>query len=127
MNLDRLDNPECCLSPTVSGNGLTVAFSPSFEPDWHPFHGERLAVFPRFVLLKDSGLASDSCWPDLSTFTENDAERQIAYYPAGQSARSLRLVFERRTSALHVAVYEDDRTLLQALVSNASDTELEAA
>ena len=127
MNLDRIDNPDCCLSPAVSGNGITVAFSPSFEPDWHPFHAERLAVFPRFVLLEDCGQASDSCWPDLSTLTENDAERQIAYYPAGQSARSLRLVFDRHTHGLHVAVYEDDRTLLQALVSNASDTALEAA
>jgi hypothetical protein len=127
MNLDRLQDAHCSgLSPT-SCDGLTVIFANCFEPDWHPYYGRRLAVFPRSLSLHDSRQdASISCWPDLATLTEDDAARQIAYYPSEYSSRSFRLVFEKRAARLDVWVYEDDRILLQYSVSNVADNALRA-
>jgi hypothetical protein len=122
MKFDGLENPAGCPPSPVSGNGLTAILSPYFEPNWHPFYAERLAVFPRSVLLRDSHERfSLSCWPDLATLTEDGAERHIAYYPATPSALSLLLVFDKWSGEIHVRIYEDDRILMRAVVSNAID------
>ena len=122
MKFDRLENSDCCSPVNISGNGISAIFSPFFEPKWHPFYAERLSVFPRSVAVRDSH-ASFECWPDLASFTEDLDERQMVYYPAEPSARSLLLVFDKRSAALHLRIYEDDRILLGACVSNAIDTE----
>jgi hypothetical protein len=128
MKYDRTENPDCCSPVNVSGNGISAIFSPFFKPNWHPFFAERLAVFPRSVVVQDSQQhTSCACWPDLATLTEDGAERQIAYYPAEPSARSLSLVFDKRSGVLHLRIYEDDRILLGTLVSNAIDTESKVA
>lgn len=122
MKFDRLEHPADCRPSPVSGNGITANFSPYFEPNWHPFYAQRLAVFPRSVLLHGSREGSSmSCWPDLATLTEDDAERNLAYYPAAPSALSLLLVFDKLSGEIHVRIYEDDRILMRAVVSNAID------
>lgn len=124
MKFDRPQGPDCNPCPCVSQEGISATFSPSFEPNWHPFHAERLAVFPRAVLLRDAHECSSRwCWPDLATLIEDSDERQMAYYPAEPSARSLLLVFDKRGNGLHLSIYEDDRILLGTLVSKAIDTE----
>lgn len=110
--------------PLGSGEGISATLSACFEPDWHPFYAERLAVFPRSVLLSHAGERSSSwCWPDLATLIEDERERQIAYYPSEPSARSLLLVVDKLSSRLHLSIYEDDRILVGTLVSKAIDSE----
>jgi hypothetical protein len=122
MNFDRLPDSDRC--PSISQGDISAIFSPFFQPNWHPFYAERLAVFPRSVLLLDSRQRSACwCWPDLATLIEDNLERQIAYYPAEPSARSLRLVFDKRSCGLHLSIYEDDRILPGTLVSKAIDAE----
>jgi hypothetical protein len=128
MKFERLENSDCCSPANVSGNGISAIFSPFFEPNWHPFYAERLSVFPRSVLVRDSEQhTSCECWPDFATLTEDWDERQIVYYPAEPSARSLLLVFDKHSGGLHLRIYEDDRILLGTLVSNAIDTENKVA
>ena len=128
MKYDRTENSACCWPSHISDDGITAIFSPLFKPNWHPFYAERLAVFPRSVIVQESQQhTSCACWPDLATLTEDGAERQIAYYPAEPSARWLSLAFNKRSGVLHLRIYEDDRILLGTLVSNAIDTESKVA
>jgi hypothetical protein len=122
MKFDGLENSADCRPSAVSGNGISATFSPDFEPNWHPFYAERLAVFPRSVLVHDSQHDfSSSCWPDLATLTEDMSERHIGYYPIAPSPLSLLLVLDKRSGELDVRIYEDDRILIRAVVSNAND------
>src|SRR5262249_16460932 len=106
MKFDRLENSDCC--PNAFGNGISAIFSPFFEPNWHPVYAERLAVFPRSVEVHDfHERTSCACWPDLATLTEDEEDRQMAYYPAEPSARSLLLVFNKHSGVLHLRAYED--------------------
>lgn len=128
MKFERLENSDCCSPVSLSGNGISAVFSPFFEPNWHPFYAERLAVFPRSVQVYDSQQrTSYACWPDLATLTDGMDERHIAYYPAEPSPRSLLLVFDKRTGGLHLLIYEDDRVVWETLVSNAIDTQRSVA
>ncbi|MCI0348231.1 MAG: hypothetical protein L0Z53_02300 [Acidobacteriales bacterium] len=128
MKFSPLDSSDCCPPISVSGNGINAVFSPYFEPDWHPFYAERLAVFPRSVVVHDSQQRTSwSCWPDLATLTEDAGERQMAYYPAEPSSRSLLLIFDKPSEVLHLRIYEDDRILLRTLVSDAINNKSQAA
>jgi hypothetical protein len=120
MKFERL--PGSDHFPCAVEGGISVTFSALFEPDWHPFYAERLAVFPRSVLYARERISS-WCWPDLATLIEDESERHIAYYPAAPSARSLTLVFDKRTHELRLRIYEDDRILVGTLVSKPIDTE----
>jgi hypothetical protein len=124
MKFDHPENSGCYSPVSVCGNGISAIFSSFFEPNWHPFYAERLAVFPRSVLVQDSQPCTSSAyWPDLATLTEDLEARQLAYYSTEPSSRSALLFFDKRTGGLHLRIYEDDRVLLGTLVSNAIDTE----
>lgn len=67
----------------------------TFSPDWHPQLGEGLSGFPRFVPFRFQENDSQDeiiCWPDFATFVEEPDSRQMMYYPAEESALSLRVI-----------------------------------
>jgi hypothetical protein len=81
-----------------------------FSPDWHPQLGARLSGFPRFVPLRfrETGTQDELlCWPDFATFLDEPESRQMMYYPAEESAISVRIAFSGEESRWRVFVYLD--------------------
>jgi hypothetical protein len=127
MYPDRLQDPQCCGARTLSCT-TTIEFSENFGADWHPYYGDRLAMFPRSVVLRDSTQdGATSYWPDFATLIDDDAARQIAYYPTECSSRSLRLLFDKHLGGLDLWIYEDDRVIRLHSVPNPVENALRAA
>jgi hypothetical protein len=131
MNRDHLSRRDCSESHSVTGDGVTVIFSKLFDPAWHPYHGQKLSVFPRFLILHGGvhdrrQATSVSCWPDLATLIEDEAARQLVYYPAEASCCSLRLLFDKTSQRSEVFVYRDDELWMHESLSLGSATETSA-
>jgi hypothetical protein len=83
-----------------------VGFQPQPIPaEWHPQLGARLSVFPRNVIYAERSGAG--YWPDLATFVEDAATRQMMYTPSTASAYSLRVVFHKHAGLWETFKYRD--------------------
>lgn len=63
-----------------------------FAPDWHPYHGARLSVFPRSLPADE--WHPQGYWPDLATLIDDARGTQLAYFPTGSSAFSIQVIYE---------------------------------
>jgi hypothetical protein len=82
----------------------------TFSPDWHPQLGARLSGFPRYVPFRIRETSTQDellCWPDFATFVDEAESRQMMYYPAEESAISVRITFSAEESRWRVFAYLD--------------------
>jgi len=81
----------------------------TFSPDWHPQLGARLSGFPRYVpiCIQETGRLEVICWPDFATFFDEPDSRQMMYYPAEESAISVRIIIGAEDGCWRVFAYRD--------------------